>query len=80
MRWPVAPGADGTADAAPISKRTAPLAVLSEQEGGGLEIVTLTVLAGEFSVPEMQVLWQPAAQSKQAISHTKLEDADERRR
>ncbi len=58
--------------------RTIPLAVLSAQEGGGLEDFTVTVLpAGEFSVTETQVLLQPAAQSKQAVSGRKLDDTRE---
>jgi hypothetical protein len=51
------------------------------QEGGGLEVFTVMVLpAGEFSVPETQVLLQPAAQSKQAVSGRKLDDTRESRR
>ena len=68
-------------EAAPISMRTIPLAALSVQEGGGLEDFTVMVLpAGEFSVPETQVLLQPAAQSKQAVSERKLDDTRESRR
>ncbi len=77
------PGVDAaiTRRAAPISMWTIPLAVLSVQEGGGLETFTVTVLpVGEFSVPEMHVLWQPAAQSKQAGIRRKLGDVRESRR
>ena len=68
-------------DGAPISMWTMPLAVLSVQEGGGLETFTMTVLpAEEFNVPETHVLWQPMAQSRQAVSKRKLDDTCETRR
>ena len=66
---------------APIWMRTIPLAVLSGQDGAGLETLMLTVLPlGEFSAPETHVLLQPAAHTKQAISRSNVDAARESRR
>ena len=75
------PGADVPPAPAPISRWTIPLAVLSMQEGGVLPVFMVTVLPpGEFSVPETQVLLQPAAQSKQAVSGKEVVNALRSRR
>lgn len=74
------PGVDVAPGAAPISRCTIPLAVVSGQEGGGLATFTLTVLPpGAFSVPETQVLLHAAAQSKQAVRGNNVDHARESR-
>ena len=83
MCGPLTPGVDAAPDpaATPISMRTVPLAVVGGHDGGGLDTITLTPLpVEEFSVPETHVLWQPAAQSKQAVSGSNFDDARERRK
>lgn len=72
-------GAETVPEVAPISKCTIPLAAVSVHDGGGLETFILMVLPlGEFSVPETQVLVQPAAQGKQAAKRSKADDVRER--
>jgi len=67
-------------EAAPISRCTIPLAVLSVQEGGELPVFTATELPlGAFSVPVMHVLLHPATQSKQAVRPNKVHDTCESR-
>ncbi len=74
------PGPDEPPGAAPISRCTIPLAVLSVQEGGELPVFTATVLPlGAFSVPVMQVLLHAAAQSRPAVRQNKVDDTRESR-